>query len=323
MIRERFEWYYDIQQKDIPLRKYIELTPDTKFYECEYTRNGICDADGSEYAIEAFLSSDMYKNGCNKIPTDIECIEALACDFDRDGKEEKAYLLKLSPLLKKDISDGGPVPPEVSDFYSVISPNSCTVSVMRNSRGEYTVSDYLYAVNAQLYELRYNGFSHLVISGGVSNNSSCADFFSLSDGIFELELREFNAYGTMDGIFLAQSMAQASGMWLIFWNEDNSCYVTPQASYMKKEQTAERFSANEYSTVIGNSVYSFFSDCKSSYILTADGAETAVNRIKEPLNKLSLYGISERSVAYGREFYIPYVKNFDYETALKNVIPLK
>ncbi len=331
--REEFERCVKLQAKSLPTREYVEITSDTRFYECEYTRERVTEAECGENVKQAFYDSELYKNllaQADEVRTDYEnerlvvnlsCKEVLTCDFDNDGAEEKAYLLALFPEFPQ-----GAVSDEASShialFYSLISPNSDHILVMENSKGEFTVSDCLYAMGSALYELRYNGFSHLVIDGGVSNTSSCADYFSVTEGEFELELREFRAYDIMDGIFLAQTMAQASNMWLIFWNEENKCYVTPEATYLRGEQIDERLSeySTGYAAVIGNSIYGFVGEVSNSYILTESGVEFAAEKMKN--GKLWLHNVGERKTDINSPFYIPYAKNFDYETALKNIVAL-
>ncbi len=332
--REEFEQCAELQAESLPTREYVEITSDTKFYECEYTRERVAEAECGENVKQAFYDSELYKNllaQADEVRVDYEnerlvvnlsCKEVLTCDFDNDGAEEKAYLLALFPEFPQEPASDE-ASPHVALFYSLISPNSDNILVVENSKGEFTVSDCLYAMDSALYELRYNGFSHLVVNGGVSNSSSCADYFSVTDGRFRLELREFRAYDIMDGIFLAQTMAQASNMWLIFWNEENKCYVTPEATYLKGEQIDERLSeySTGYAAVIGNSIYGFVGEVSNSYILTERGIEFAAEKMKN--SKLWLHNVGERKTDMNSPFCIPYAKNFDYETALDNTVPLE
>ena len=189
--------------------------------------------------------------------------------------------------------------------------------------GTLSLSDMNYAGNAELYRLRYSGFSHLVISGGLSGNSSCADFFSVNEQGYEHELREFQAYGILDGVFLCQTMVQVSDNWLIFWNEENQCYVTPEAVYLSPEESLEisedfpeRLSRPV--TVIGG-IYSEYGG--RAYRLI-DGKFQPFDGVQTGIQKAWYESYGERRTPISREFYIPYVKNFDYQTALMNVVPL-
>ncbi len=326
------------------LREYIEITADTKFYECEYTQEKVVNAEdyadknGIENAMNAFKDSDVFKGLEEKAEQskaeypvfensefvyDIDCDKVLVCDFDGDGAEDNAYLFYLSPVFPETTSDDE-VPVEISYFYSVVDINSNNILVLENGNGGYYVSDYFYAIGSELYELRYNGFSHIVVDGGLSNNSSCADFFSLNDGEFELELRESGKYGIMDNAFLVQNMAQCYNMWLIFWNEDNKCYVTPETEAVSAEEMTAIpvFEGKEinFGCTIGNSIYGSTFGEVDTYIITGNVAELLEEKLAD--SGLFAYSIGERKVAMGREFYIPYAKNFDYETALKNLVSL-
>ncbi len=333
-LREEFERYTELQTDSLPTREYVEITAETKFYECEYTREKVFRPDYDERVEQAFYNSELYKNLLlqaeevkenyenAELVVNLSFNEAITCDFDNDGAEERAYLLELSPEFTEE-TESDEASYNVILFNNLVSPNSNHVLVMENSKGEFIVSDYFYACTGILYELRYNGFSHLVVSGGVSNSSSCADYFSVTDDKFKLELREFRAYDIMGGAFLAQYMAQASNMWLIFWNEENKCYVTPEATYLKGEQIDERLSeySTGYAAVIGNSIYGFVGEVDNSYILTESGIEFATEKMDN--GTLWLYNVGERRVNVNAPFYIPYAKDFDYETALKNVVPLE
>ena len=181
-------------------------------------------------------------------------------------------------------------------------------------------------MDAELYVLNYGSFAQFVISGGVSNNSSCADYFSCYNGIFEHELREFRAYGIQDNAFLVHTMAQASNSWLIFWNDDIKGYVTPEAVHVSREQRDEIFEQlplndeereryKEYNIcIIGNKYYSLYGEMLHSISFIKENNEFV------PIEKIQWNdGINERAMPLGREFEIPYAVNFDYDKAIDKI----
>ncbi len=331
-----YEWRIK-QQKE---RAYVELSGDMKFYECEYTQDivvsGEAYADTEAYArakeffcgTQAYLdicgeAEEIYKELGGKEPDSFmvhtTLVQAVDFDFNSDGKEESAFLFSLAPV-------GELIGKDEAAFQAIccaIDYNAPRYLVLRDCNGAFSLSDINYAGNAELYRLRYRDFSHLVISGGVSNNSSCADFFSAAENGFKHELREFQAYGILDGIFLSQTMAQVSDNWLIFWCKEAGCYVTPEAEYLTPEKSLEisaEFTEQGLRpvTIIGG-IYSEYGG--KSYI-KKNGSFQPLHKAQTGIQLPWYESYGERHTPLDREFNIPFVKNFDYERALENIIAL-
>lgn len=179
-------------------------------------------------------------------------------------------------------------------------------------------------MNADLYVLNYGGFAQFVVDGGVSNNSSCADYFSYYDGKFELELREFRKYEILDGTFLIQTMAQASNAWLIVWDDDIKGYVTPEAVTVSREERDEIFEklpldADEKAyfadfniCIIGNHFYSLYNieQYGKTFIKDESGGFQSFDGLKG-------YAVNERIMRYNDPFEIPFAKELDYEKIIE------
>ncbi|MBQ8614547.1 MAG: hypothetical protein IJ416_10065 [Ruminiclostridium sp.] len=321
-------------------REYAELSAETKFYECEYTQDIVLSGEScpntekSAGAEKFFLGTQAYLDiyaealeyykelggaDIDGFTVGAKLVQSVTFDFNNDGREESAFLFSLSPADSMQTADEA----AFMAICCAIDYNAPRYLVLMDADGDFTLSDMNYAGNAELYRLRYSSFSHLVISGGLSNNSSCADFFSVNEQGYEHELREFQAYGILDGVFLCQTMVQVSDNWLIFWNEENQCYVTPEAVYLSPEESLE-ISADfperlsRPVTVIGG-IYSEYGG--RAYRLI-DGKFQPFDGVQTGLQKAWYESYGERKNPISREFHIPYVKNFDYQTALMNVVPL-
>ena len=330
-----YKWCIERQRELREICKTVEISEDAVFYECEYTKDGIVksgDYPDSELmlrAVEFFGNSDSYKEiyaeamenyiAQGGLPTDkfivrTAAIEAITFDFNGDGQEESAFLLQIMP-------DGnGDNDIAFMSICMALDYNAPRYLVLSDSEGNFSVSDTNYAMNAELYRLRYRDFSHLVVTGGVSNNSSCADFYSVEESGFVHKLREFRAYGIVDGVFLNQTMAQASWHWLIFWSEEHNSYLTPAATILNPEESLEiqkKFPERNGHPVmiIGESIYS---EMASNVYRLINGEFVELETTQTYLNA---YG--ERQMGINREYAIPYVTNFNYERALRNVVPLE
>ena len=326
---------YEFNKNTEENRTYVEITDNTPFYACKYEQTGLCDGKDFtdtallEKAETALLSSQVYTDLYNEIkermPDDepainISCAKALSYDLDSNGAEEYAFLFIFSPDF--DCTD------EImlQNVWGAINPNTPFGLVLCSDSGEFYTNDIKYAMDAELYILNYGSFAQFVISGGVSNNSSCADYFSCYNGIFEHELREFRAYGIQDNAFLVHTMAQASNSWIIFWNDDIKGYVTPEAVHVSREERdkifeqlplndEERERYKEYNIcIIGDKYYSLYAGMLHSISFTKENGEFV------PIEKVQWnYGINERKMPLGREFEIPYAVNFDYDKAVEKL----
>ena len=317
-------------------REYVYITEDSRFYPCQYVTpdnvsgEDFADADLLARARDAVLSSAVYTDVWNRAsaglsegtepPLELVCAEVLSRDLNGDGSDENAFLFRLTVLPDFDDEE------DYQAAWWAADPNAPCILALYGG-GEFLVPDKKYAVNAELMLLDYGDFAHLVIDGGVSNNSSRADYFSFDGGGFTLELSEFRAYTIRDGIFLSQSMAQCSNVWLIFW--DGTRYVTPEAVQLSQAERDEIFPqlpldedmksrfANSPICVIGNKYYSVYDENHYSltFRMTDDGF---VRELFEPHGYGD--GLNERRLRYMDEFYIPYARGFDYDRALESII---
>lgn len=316
-------------------RTYVEITDETPFYSCKYEQTGLVEGEAFadtallEQAEAALISSQVYADLYNEIKErmpeeepalDVSCKTVLAYDLDGSGSEEYAFLFSFMPDFEctDEIM--------LQNVWGAINPNTPYGLVLCDSSGNFYTNDIKYASNAELYVLNYGAFAQFVISGGVSNNSFCADYFSFYDGEFELELREFRAYEIHDGAFLVHTMAQASNAWLIFWNDDIKGYVTPEAVHVSREERDEIFEQlpltdeereqyEQYNIcIIGGKYYSLYGGNLHSVTFTKEKGEFLPI---EPF--FGYYGINERKMPFDRPFEIPYAVNFDYDSTLSRI----
>lgn len=336
-----FETRQQWQAEEKPNREYVEITADTEFYECEYISENVYDGGSfpdlelAEKAREAFLASDTYvgiyskaleeyKLGGGANPdtftTDAVLKQAVSYDFNNDGRTESAFIFEVAP----DFTQTEEI--AVMAVWRATGMNAPCYLVLMDCDGNCTVPSKNYAMNAELCQLRYKDFAHLVIFGGVSNSSSCADYFSVNENGFEHELREFQRYGLFNGVFLCNTMSFEVNRWLIFWNEEHNCYVTPEVEYLSLEESAElmmQFPKSSQSPlmVIGGAIYSEYNGYV--YQRTDDGF-TPINMGSDGESGEEWYGgLGERARALNREFPIPFAKNFDFEKAMENIVTLE
>lgn len=326
---------YEFNKHTKENRTYVEITDSTPFYSCSYDKTGLCDGQDFtdtallEKAEAALVSSQAYAKLYDEIKERMpdkepalkySCTKVLPHDLDGDGTDEYAFLFSFSPDFSCTDEE------MVQTVWGAIDPNTPYALVLYGG-GEFYTNNYRYAMNSELAVLDYGEFAQFCISGGVSNNSSCADYFSFYDGKFEHELREFQTYDIKDGGFLVHTMAQASNSWIIFWNDEIKGYVTPEAVHVSREERDEIFEQlplddeqrerfKEYNIcIIGNKYYSLYGDMLHtvSFIKENDGFV--------PIEKVQWNsGINERKMPYDRPFEIPYAVNFDYDKAAERMI---
>lgn len=324
---------YELDESRKESRTYVEITDSTPFYSCKYEQTGLVSAENFadkallEKAKAALLSSQVYTELYGEIKERMpdkepalqaNCTKVLAYDLDGNSSDEYAFLFCFSPDFDNADEE------MVQNVWGAIDPNSPCAIVLCGDNGEFYTNDKKYAMNSELYILNYGSFAQFVVDGGVSNNSSCADYFSYYDGEFELELREFCKYEIRDEVFLLHSMAQASNAWLIFWDDDIKGYVTPEAvtvSREERDEIFERLPLDEeerefYKSfnicTIGNDLYTLYSEEYNSITFVKDENGDFV-RFDTPFD----FGINERQTPYNRPFEIPYAVNFDYYNALE------
>lgn len=322
---------YAVDEETDKVRTYVEITDETPFYTCKYEQTEFADSKNfSDTALRvqaetALLSSqiytDLYNDINQRVPDsipalDISCEGVFSYDLDGDGADEYAFIFSYMPSA--DCTDEK----MITNVRNAIDANTPFSIVLCDNQGNCLVSDIRYAPNAELRILNYGEFAQFVISGGVSNNSSCADYFSYYDNVFEHELREFRSYEIQDETFLIHTMAQAPNAWLIFWNDDIKGYVTPETVAVSQEERdkifeqlplteEERADYKDFSIcTIGNKYYSLH--IANGFSLTFVKENGAFVRVKF----LENYGLNERRMPIDREFEIPYAVNFDYDSAL-------
>lgn len=326
---------YELAESRKENRVYVEITDSTPFYSCKYEQTGLVSAENFadkallEKAKAALLSSQVYTELYNEVKErmpdkepaiKIDCSKVLAYDLDGSGSDEYAFLFCFSPDFDNADEE------MLQNVWGAIDPNSPCAIVLCGDNGGFYTNDKKYAMNSELYILNYGSFAQFVVDGGVSNSSSCADYFSYYNGEFELELREFRKYEIRDEVFLLHSMAQASNAWLIFWDDDIKGYVTPEAVTVSREERDEIFDKlpldeeeREFFKsfnicTIGDCFYSLYNNDLYSKTFIKDDNGDFVG-FDTPFN----FGINERKTPYYEPFEISYVKNLDYKNVLEKI----
>lgn len=324
---------YELDEDRKADRTYAEISDDTPFFSCGYEQTGIVSAEDFpdktliESAKEALLSSEVYTELYDEVKSRLPdrepairvgCSKVMAFDLDGNGSDEYAFLFSFKPDFDNNDEE------MVQNVWGAIDPNTPYAVVLRGDNGKFYTNSQKYAMNAGLYALNYGGFAQFVVDGGVSNNSSCADYFSYYDGEFELELREFRKYAILDGTFLIQTMAQASNAWLIVWDDEIRGYVTPEAVTVSREERDEIFEklpldADEKAyfadfniCIIGNYFYSLYNTKQYGKTFIKDE-----NGEFQSFDGLNGYAVNERIMRYNDPFEIPFAKELDYKKIIE------
>ena len=323
---------YELDESRKADRTYAEISDDTPFFSCGYEQTGLVSAENFsdkaliERAKEALLSSEVYIELYDEVKSrlpDREPAIAVCCSkvmsFDLDGNGgEYAFLFSFEPDFDNTDEE------MVMNVWGAIVPNTPYAAVLCGDNGKFYTNSQKYAMNTELYILNYGSFAQFVVDGGVSNNSSCADYFSYYDGKFELELREFRKYEILDGTFLIQTMAQASNAWLIVWDDEIKGYVTPEAVTVSREERDEIFEklpldADEKAyfadfniCIIGNYFYLLYNieQYGKTFIKDENGEFQSFDGLKG-------YAVNERIMRYYDPFEIPFAKELDYEKIIE------
>lgn len=319
------------------LEAFQELSESTVYYSCRYEQTTDYVTGGEfpesvliDSAREQLLLSDTYKVVFDKVKEILperepliaaNCDFVYTCDLDSDGLNEYAFLFKIEP----DFDNEASTPEAVNAVWAATGINSPYIGVLCDSNGNFYVCDERFAMNSEIAVLRYNGFAQFVFFGGVSNNSSLADFYSYYDGEFELELREFRVYGICDDVFLVQTMAQAPNAWLILWNDDIKGYVTPVGYTLPNsaeiyKQLPLTDEEREYCELLQDSIKLISGKyyCVAGYSFEKVGEEFIRATCEETYD----YGLGERHLRYGEPFRIP-LADIDYDTVVANAIPVE
>lgn len=314
-------------------RTYAEISDDTPFFSCGYEQTGLVSAEEFadkaliERAKEALLSSEVYTELYDEVKSrlpdrepaiHVGCSKVMAFDLDGNGLDEYAFLFSFEPDFDNNDEE------MVQNVWGAIDPNTPYAVVLRGDNGGFYTNGQKYAMNADFYILNYGSFAQFVVDGGVSNNSSCADYFSYYDGDFELELREFRKYEILDETFLIQTMAQVSNSWFIVWDDEIKGYVTPEAVTVSCEERDEIFEklpldADEKAYFadfnicsIGDYFYSLYNieQYGKTFIKGENGEFQSFDGLKD-------YAVNERIMRYNDPFEIPFAKELDYEKIIE------
>ena len=324
---------YELDESRKADRTYAEISDDTPFFSCGYEQTGLVPAENFsdkaliESAKEALLSSEVYIELYDEVKSRLPdrepaiavcCSKVMTFDLDGNGLGEYAFLFSFEPDFDNTDEE------MVMNVWGAIVPNTPYAAVLCGDNGMFYTNSQKYAMNTELYILNYGSFAQFVVDGGVSNNSSCADYFSYYDGKFELELREFRKYEILDGTFLIQTMAQASNAWLIVWDDEIKGYVTPEAVTVSREERDEIFEklpldADEKAyfadfniCIIGNYFYSLYNieQYGKTFIKDENGEFQSFDGLKG-------YAVNERIMRYYDPFEIPFAKELDYEKIIE------
>ena len=150
-------------------------------------------------------------------------------DFDGDGKRESFIIFYWS-----------------NPIYIGIA-----ATVFVGSDGKTAaLPDTVGIVSEELNPVRYNGFTHMIIQGGYNNSTCHAEFYAVENGKAVHKHSEFVVPELYGGVFMKTTMAQASGHWLIFWNEEKGEYCTILGDELNDKQAEALF--NSYECYRGN-----------------------------------------------------------------------
>lgn len=166
------------------------------------------------------LSEDM-QNGT----AEPEFYRGVYNDFDGDGKRESFIIFYWS-----------------NPIYIGIA---ATVFVGSDGKAE-ALPDSVGILSEELNPVRYNGFTHMIIQGGYNNSTCHAEFYAVENGRAVHKHSEFVGPELYGGVFMKTTMAQASGYWLIFWNEEKGEYCTILGDELNDDQAEELFRSYEY-----------------------------------------------------------------------------
>ncbi len=230
-----------------------------------------------------------------------DSITAYSYDLNGDGSSEQVILYRLMP----DTSVGDEEMHRA--VWGAIDPNAPYIAVLCGGNGCY-VSDIRYAVNAEVSVLSYGDSAQFVISGGVSNNSSHADYFSY-DGEFSLELREFSKCSIMDGVFLVSTQAQCTNAWLTVWDSTAREYISPEAVQLSQQQSEAVKSALNITDERGASLLA------GEFLLCGDRSYRISDGAAEEFFVYDIYPLGNRHDRYNQEFTTPRATDISYKTA--------
>ena len=151
--------------------------------------------------------------------------EGVCDDFDGDGEKESFLIFCWNNPMGNIIS--------------------CGVFVSSDGKAA-ALSDSVGIGGGRLCPVRYNGFMHMIIDSGYNNLTHHAEFYVVENGEAVHKHSEFAGGTPYMGVFMQTSMAQASGYWLIFWNEEKGEYCTILGDELNDDQAEALFQSYEY-----------------------------------------------------------------------------
>ena len=206
----------------------LKASANTKYYECRFTDENIVtdpekfeDKTLLENVRKFFEKSEIYKEIHAEMDKEaeemgyiqngmynFECVlkYAVTSDFNGDGQKESAFLFGFNHNCD-------------TDFTTRDHMTNCLI--FADSNGNISLSDEEFSYSSELIELKYNGFSHLVVNGGHNNFSSKASFYSVDDNGFKFEASDSQINDFSDSIsdgFLLKMLPQQTFYWhFICW----------------------------------------------------------------------------------------------------------
>lgn len=309
--------------------EYVEITEKTKFYECRYSQDNLVTDENSFKNSAAVQKAKELLKSSDKVSADIESAKeeflmrldisgdiefkftkAITADFDRNGNEE-SFMVFDTYMGENNIS-------EASMFnllsYVIFADSSGNVHIIGEPSAEI-----------EIYELQYSGFSHFVVSGGVNISTSAAHYYSVNGNEVKHELEQFSIGSITDGFALEHTAAQSNTSWMFFWNEDAGKYVTPCSESLSDEDEKLIFNMlplddmddeeiADMREMFGVSVIGrkFFNIIYPKTFIYENGKFIEREAVEDWFPPLG--GYFDQNV--------PIAVNFDYDKALKNLIPL-
>lgn len=331
----------------------LQASENTKYYECRFTNENVVtdpekfgDKALLENAIKLLEESDI----CSAVrgEMDIEAEElgytqngeynfeckfkyAVTSDFNGDGQQESAFLF----TFEHNCSEA---------FFTRGGMTSCLV--FANGNGNITISDEEFSSSSELTELKYNGFSHLVVNGGHNNMSSKSCIYSVGGSGLKLEFSDgkIHDYDTciVDNIMLKMTIPQYPN-WLVCWNDDIKAYVAVDAVYLGKEESDKilpllpvdnEFGSDAAISVIGGRYYTvcyhsdgdeptYYNEYTDSTMRNLPYFSITYTFDGDEYTRLADNNGSSIQIGVRPDIDLAYLEGFDFNSAENNIIPIE
>ncbi len=152
---------------------------------------------------------------------DIEFFMGVRKDFDGNGEEESFFMFQKTPYLNTPI----------------------VFTVFVNAKGEACALKNAGLLSGSFYPVIYNGFTHMAVSSGYNNSTLCTKIYAVENGEAVLKLTEVSRPKNYMDVFMKVYMAQRSGDWLVFWNEEINEYCSLAGDPITDVEAEELFEA--------------------------------------------------------------------------------